>query len=244
LEHLAAHRSDTSSLFAIGSGGAILSPATKRWLKELLPNVIVVDGFGSTETGITGSGSGTDTPTFRMDATTAVLDDELNPVAPGSEVIGHLARRGHIPLGYYNDPDKTAATFVEKDGQRWVLPGDLASVAADGRIVVHGRGSVSINTGGEKVFAEEVESAIVGHPAVADVVIVGVPDERWGSRVAAVVALKEGAALDLEGLQSHCRTQLAGYKIPRQLTVVPNVVRSPSGKADYRWAQEAAKNDD
>ena len=247
LDHLAAHPSDTSSLFVIASGGAILSPSTKQWINELLPNVIVVDGFGSTETGVTGSGSGGDTAgagtTFRMDDTTAVLDDDLQPVEPGSGQVGRLARRGRIPLGYYNDSEKTAATFIEKDGVRWVLPGDMASVADDGTIVMHGRGSVSINTGGEKVFPEEVESAIVGHPAVRDVLVVGVPDERWGQRVAAVVALKEGASLTLEDLQAYCRDEVAGYKVPRQLTVVPSVVRSPSGKADYGWAKEAAMAD-
>jgi acyl-CoA synthetase (AMP-forming)/AMP-acid ligase II len=247
LDHLAEHPSDTSSLFAVASGGAILSPATKRWINELLPNAIVVDGFGSTETGVTGSGSGGDTAgagtTFRMDDTTAVLDDDLQPVAPGSGDVGRLARRGRIPLGYYNDAEKTAATFIEKDGVRWVLPGDMASVADDGTIVMHGRGSVSINTGGEKVFPEEVESAIVGHPAVHDVLVVGVPDERWGQRVAAVVAVKEGASLTLDELRDYCRNEVAGYKVPRQLTVVSSVVRSPSGKADYRWAKEAAMAD-
>jgi acyl-CoA synthetase (AMP-forming)/AMP-acid ligase II len=247
MDHLAEHPGDTSSLFVVASGGAILSPATKQWINELLPNAIVVDGFGSTETGVTGSGAGGDTAgagtTFRMDDTTVVLDDDLQPVEPGSGAVGRLARRGRIPLGYYNDPEKTAATFVEKDGVRWVLPGDMASVADDGTIVMHGRGSVSINTGGEKVFPEEVESAIVGHPAVRDVLVVGVPDERWGQRVAAVVAIKEGASLTLDDLQAYCREEVAGYKVPRQLTVVPSVVRSPSGKADYGWAKEAAMAD-
>jgi len=246
MEHLAAHPSDSSSLFVIGSGGAILSPATKHWMKELLPNVIVVDGFGSTETGVTGNDAGgapSGVATFKMDDTTAVLDDDLQPVEPGSGQIGRLARRGRIPLGYYNDPEKTAATFVEKAGVRWVLPGDMASVADDGTIVMHGRGSVSINTGGEKVFPEEVESAIVGHPAVADVLVVGVPDDRWGQRVTAVVSLKPGASLTLDELQAHCRNEVAGYKVPRQMTVVPSVVRSPSGKADYVWAKEAALAD-
>ena len=249
VDHLAAHPVDTSTLFAIGSGGAILSESTKQRLRELLPNVIIIDGFGSTETGVTGSGVDTDAggagakPRFRMDETTMVLDDDLEPVVPGSGVIGRLARRGRIPLGYYNDPEKTAATFVEKGGVRWVLPGDLATVSDDGMIVMHGRGSMSINTGGEKVFPEEVESAIVAHPAVADVLVVGVPDERWGEQVAAVVALRDGHGLDLDELRAHCRQELADYKLPRRLAIVATVVRNPNGKADYAWAREAALED-
>jgi acyl-CoA synthetase (AMP-forming)/AMP-acid ligase II len=205
----------------------------------------VIDGFGSSETGVTSTGGGDDRgarSTFRMNDTTAVLDDDLEPVTPGSDVIGRVARRGHIPLGYYNDPEKTAETFKVIDGVRWVLPGDMATVADDGVVVLHGRGSTSINTGGEKVYPEEVESTIVAHPLVTDVLVVGVPDERWGERVTAVVALRPGAALDLDALQAHCREQLAGYKVPRQLAVVPRIERHPNGKGDYAWARDAARS--
>jgi acyl-CoA synthetase (AMP-forming)/AMP-acid ligase II len=221
---------DASSLMAFGSGGAVLSPAVKRRMREALPNVLVMDGFGSTETGVA----------FAMDANTAVLDDDLRPIAAGSDRIGRLARRGHIPLGYYNDPEKTAETFVEVDGVRWVLPGDLASVEADGAIRLHGRGSASINTGGEKVFPEEVESALMAHETVHDVLVVGVPDDRWGERVVAVVQPRAGREVSFDVLQAHAREHLAGYKVPRAVVVVDAVVRAPNGKPDYAWAREQA----
>jgi acyl-CoA synthetase (AMP-forming)/AMP-acid ligase II len=235
---------DTSSLLVIGSGGAILSPSTKEDLTGLLPHIMVVDGFGSSETGMVGSqtssqgGGPASGPRFSVNEQTTVLDDELKPVAPGSGVTGRLARRGHIPLGYHRDPDKTKATFVEVDGVRWVLPGDHATVDTDGTIVLLGRGSVSINTGGEKVYPEEVESALKSHPSVDDAVVVGVPDERWGERVVAIVRAKRD--LTLEDLQATCRERLAGYKVPRELVLVDEVVRSPAGKPDYRWARERA----
>ena len=234
---------DVSSMFVIGSGGALLSPSTKERLGKLLPSVMVVDGLGSSETGTVGRGAvGESGPRFTLNDETKVLDDDLRPVAPGSGVVGRLARRGHIPLGYHNDEEKTRATFVEVDGERWVLPGDMATVEDDGSITLLGRGSVSINTGGEKVFPEEVEAACKAHADVADAVVVGVPDERWGERVTAVVQLRSGAGgLTLDRLQEHCRTHVAGYKVPRGLVVVDEVVRSPSGKADYRWAKQAAE---
>ena len=233
---------DTSLLFAFASGGAILSPATKAQIGELLPNVLVIDAFGSSETGLAGSKSSgaDDTGTagrFTVDERTVVLDDELQPVVPGSGVVGRLARRGHVPLGYHKDEAKTAATFVEVDGERWVLPGDLASVEADGTVVLHGRGSTSINTGGEKVFPEEVEGVLKSHPAVYDVLVVGVPDERWGETVAAVVALRPGHDLTLDDLVAFGRDGLAGYKLPRRLVVVDEVPRGTNGKPDYAAAK-------
>jgi 3-oxocholest-4-en-26-oate---CoA ligase len=240
------HPVDASSMMAFGSGGAVLSPAVKQRMREALPNVLVMDGFGSTETGVAGTdggGAGDGTATgavFMMDANTAVLDEHLRALEPGSDVIGRLARRGHIPTGYYQDAEKTAATFVEVDGVRWVLPGDLASVEADGSIRLHGRGSASINTGGEKVFPEEVESALMAHAGVADVLVVGVPDERWGERVVAVVALRAGEDIAFDELQGHAREHLAGYKVPRAMVVVDQVVRGPNGKPDYAWARERA----
>ncbi|NNE75022.1 MAG: acyl-CoA synthetase [Acidimicrobiales bacterium] len=236
---------DLSSLFVIGSGGAMLTAAVKESLREHLPDLIIVDGYGSSETGVAGSqttmGDGeAGGSRFAMGADTLVLDDDNRPVEPGSGVIGRLARRGHVPLGYYRDEEKSKATFVELDGARWVLPGDMATPEADGTITLVGRGSVSINTGGEKVFPEEVEAVLKAHPAIYDAVVVGVPDERWGNRVVAVSSLRAGAALELEPLREYCRDHLAGYKVPRELVVVDQVERNPNGKPDYGWATEQA----
>jgi acyl-CoA synthetase (AMP-forming)/AMP-acid ligase II len=234
---------DLSNLFVIGSGGAILSPAVKAKIAELLPNVIVADSIGASETGYQGTFAAADDegrPRFMMGDHTTVLDDDDVPVEPGSGVVGRLARGGYVPIGYYKDPEKTASVFVESQGQRWVLPGDMAMVEADGTITLLGRGSVSINTGGEKVFPEEVESALKSHPDVFDVVVVGVPDERWGERVTAVVKPRPGAAPSVDELAEHARAQIAGYKVPREVHLVDEVVRSPSGKADYRWAKATA----
>ena len=237
---------DLSALTAILSGGAILSPSVKAALNRVLPTTIVIDGFGASETGGQGrmvaAGDTPDgPPRFAVDADTTVLDDDGRPVAPGSGVVGRLARRGHIPIGYWNDADKTARTFPVVDGVRWAVPGDLATVEADGTVTVFGRGSVSINTGGEKVFPEEVESALKAHPSVFDAVVVGVPDERWGERVTAVVqARRDSESPSLDDLARHCRGRLAGYKVPRSLVLVDEVVRSPSGKPDYRWARTRA----
>jgi acyl-CoA synthetase (AMP-forming)/AMP-acid ligase II len=232
---------DTSSLIVIGSGGAILSSTMKEQINQLLPTTMIVDGFGSSETGVQGTRAGqSEKPMFSVNAETAVLDDEYKPIAPGSEQVGRLARRGHIPLGYYNDPEKTAKTFAEVDGVRWVLPGDMARVDEDGTVVLLGRGSVSINSGGEKIYPEEVEAALKGHPDVFDAVVVGTPDERWGEKVTAVVQPRAGTSITLEGLQEFCRDLIAGYKVPRGLALVDEMVRSPSGKADYRWAKEYA----
>ncbi|MGH7804617.1 MAG: AMP-binding enzyme, partial [Candidatus Binatia bacterium] len=229
-----------SSLVVLASGAAILSPATKSRLAELLPDRVIVDGFGSSETGTLGNKSGAETRSFRVNEQTAVLDDAFRPVVPGSGAIGRLARRGHIPLRYHRDPKKSAETFITIDGVRWSLPGDLATVEADGTVVLLGRGSTCINTGGEKVFPEEVEGVLKAHPAVVDAVVAGAPDERWGERVVAVVAVRSGTAVALDEIQAFCRERLAGYKVPRALVVVPEVLRSPAGKADYRWALERA----
>jgi acyl-CoA synthetase (AMP-forming)/AMP-acid ligase II len=177
---------------------------------------------------------------FTLGAHSAVLDDRLLPVAPGSGKTGRLARRGHVPLGYYKDPATSATTFVQVGDARWALTGDAATVEADGTIVLLGRGSMSINTGGEKVYAEEVEGVVKNHPSVYDAVVVGAPHERWGEQVAAVVELRAGATLTLDELREHCRGSLAGYKIPRALCIVDAVVRGPNGKADYRWASDRA----
>ncbi|MGI8792187.1 MAG: acyl-CoA synthetase [Acidimicrobiales bacterium] len=237
---------DLSGLSVILSGGAILSPSVKAELSAALPSTLIVDGFGASETGGQGQMAAAPgdvgPPRFRVNGETTVLDDEMRPVAAGSGVVGRLARRGRIPIGYHNDPEKTASTFPEVDGVRWAVPGDLATVDADGTIVVFGRGSVSINTGGEKVHPEEVEAVLKSHPAVFDAVVVGVSDARWGERVAAVVQVREGHAMPtVDVLAAHCGVTLAGYKAPRTLVVVDRVVRQPSGKPDYRWAKAAAE---
>jgi 3-oxocholest-4-en-26-oate---CoA ligase len=177
-------------------------------------------------------------PRFRSGSDTQVLGPDLRPVEPG--VVGLLARRGHIPLGYYKDPTKSAETFPIVDGVRWAVPGDHAVVEADGSITLLGRGSMSINTGGEKVYPEEVESVLKAHVDVVDAVVVGVPDERWGERVVAIVQSRADTEPMLEALQRHSREHLAGYKVPRALVLVETIERSPAGKPDYRWARTVA----
>ncbi|NDU74959.1 AMP-binding protein [Actinomadura sp. DSM 109109] len=235
---LASGDHDTSSLMAIASGGAPLTEGAKAALQERLPNVMFLDNYGASETGACGPsvGGGEGTARFMMKPGITVLDDDLNVVRPGE--IGRLARSGHIPLGYYNDPAKTASTFfTAADGTRWSVPGDFATLEEDGTITLLGRGSLVINTGGEKVYPEEVEVALKGHPAVEDAVVVGLPDERFGQRVAAVVAARPGASVTLEELAEHCRGRLAGYKLPRQMTLVDEVQRTAVGKSDYKWAK-------
>ncbi len=236
---------DTSSLRVIGSGGAMFTEGVKEQLRARLPGVVLMDNFGGSEGGHQGTGVGSGgpdrmAPRFRADGATAVLDEELRPIEPGAGKVGRLARRGRIPLGYYKDPEKTAATFVEAGGDRWVLAGDMAMVEADGTVVLLGRGSTCINSGGEKIFPEEVEAALRSHPAVFDAVVVGVPDQRWGERVAAVVQPRPGTVLSLEELDAHCRTKIAGYKVPREVHMVAELVRQPSGKPDYHWAKGIA----
>jgi acyl-CoA synthetase (AMP-forming)/AMP-acid ligase II len=247
VEHLAANPGayDLSSLIYFGSSGALLSTTVKDEIRRMLPNVFVGENFGSTETGNQGM-EAQDVPKpetglrFRMNDSSTVFDEDFNRVQPGSGVTGKLALTGRIPLGYYKDPEKTANTFVEAEGHRWVMPGDLATVDADGTIIVFGRGAVCINSGGEKVYPEEVEMALKAHPAIYDAVVVGVPDERWGERVAAVVQPRAGSAVTLQDIQEHARTRVAGYKVPRELHIVEEVRRQPSGKPDYPWAKEVA----
>lgn len=235
-------RYDLSSLFVIGSAGAIFSPGVKEQLKRLLPKVTLLDNYGASEVGSQGMDAGGAAPgggiRFRMIPNTAILDEDFRPIAPGSGRIGRVALKGHIPLGYWNDPEKTARTFFTVDGERWVIPGDLARPEEDGTVTVFGRGSQCINSGGEKIFPEEVEGALKQHPAVFDAVVVGVPDARWGERVTALVQLRPGAAApSLDELGAHCRSLVAGYKVPRALHVVDEMKRSPAGKADYPWAK-------
>ncbi len=236
---------DLSGLVVVGSGGAILSPANKEALLELLPNIIVADGFGASETGAQGAtfttkDSGVPSA-FQMDEHTFVLDERLtHRLAAGDEAIGWLARTGHMPLGYLGDQAKTERTYPTIDGVRHSIPGDRAQVNADGSIKVLGRDSVCINTGGEKVFAEEVEQVLKRHPAVHDVLVTGTPNERWGQQVTAVVALKPGTTATDEELRETAAKELARYKLPRAVVFVDAVMRAPTGKPDYKWAKDTA----
>ena len=240
----APERYDASSLAFVSSGGAILSAGVRAALQDLVPGVVVMDGFGGSETGRQAAtfeareGPGL---RFRPTSTTSVLDADLRPVVPGSGAVGRLASTGRIPLGYYKDTAKTKATFVDVEGARWVLPGDMATVEADGSITVFGRGSLVVNTGGEKVYPEEVEAALVSHPDVVDALIVGAPDDRWGERVVAVVQPAPGRRPTLDELSRHCSNRIAAYKVPREVHLVDAVQRSPSGKGDYRWARDLAE---
>jgi 3-oxocholest-4-en-26-oate---CoA ligase len=238
---------DLSSIISLSSTAAVFSPSVKDQFLDRFPNLVMTDAIGSSEGGANGivvvepgktamQGGPTVTPVTG----TTVLDDDLRQVEPGSGAIGRVARSGYIPLEYLGDPAKTAATFLEVDGTRYVIPGDLARVEADGSLTLLGRGSQSINSGGEKIFPEEVEAAVKSHPAVYDALVVGVPDERWGQRVVAVVQPRPGTAPSLDSVQAHCRAKIAGYKVPRELHLVPEVQRSPSGKPDYPWAQKVA----
>ena len=253
IEDLESHpdQHDPSSLIAVTSSAAIFSPSVKDKFFDVLPDLVITDAIGSSESGNNGMAIITKGntamqggPTVNALTGAVVLDDELEPMPPGTGKMGKVARQGNIPIGYYNDPVKTAETFVTgSDGTRYAMPGDFAYLEEDGTITLLGRGSVSINSGGEKIFPEEVEAAVKSHPDVFDAVVVGVPDERWGSRVAAVVQLREGADVTLEGIQEHCRTKIAGYKVPRQAHAVVAMERSPSGKADYRWALSVASGE-
>ena len=231
---------DVSTLVVIGSGGAMLSATVKADLAAQLPGAMIMDRFGSSEAGAQGAVEvGARGPKFVMSDDTAVLDDDLRPLAPGDGKIGRLARTGRIPGGYYRDEAKTAATFpTDAEGVRWSVPGDLASIAPDGVITVHGRGSASINSGGEKIFPEEVEAAVKAHPDVYDAIVVGLPDDRFGERVAAVVRLRDGArSLSLDDLGHHCRSHVAGYKVPRQLLLVDDIPLTAAGKPDAKAAK-------
>ena len=236
---------DVSSLVAIANGGALLTPSIKERLIKALPNGMVIDGVGSSETGAQMhhmSMSGTvSTGKFNAGPDTFVAAEDLSTILPpGHEGIGWLAQRGYVPLGYKGDAAKTAATFPVIDGVRYAVPGDRARHLEDGSVELLGRDSVTINSGGEKIFAEEVEMALASHPSVADVVVAGRPSERWGQEVVAVVALAEGASVDASDLISHAAQSIARYKLPKAVVFRPAIERSPAGKADYRWAREQA----
>ena len=236
---------DLSRVRVVLSSGAFLSPGVKEALLAHLPGALINDTFGSSESGvfaraISGVGQAPAQGRFAGSASAVVLDDDLRPVVPGSGAVGRLARSGPVALGYYNDPEKTAATFPVVDGVRYVVTGDHATVDADGTIRLLGRGSACINTGGEKVYPDEVEAALKSHPAVADAMVVGVPDERFGERVVALVAFRPPASGPSPDLDAHVRRLVAGYKAPRAVVPVEAVERFPSGKPDYAWGRSTA----
>ncbi|GAB0105277.1 acyl-CoA synthetase [Nocardia sp. JMUB6875] len=231
---------DASSLVSIGSGAAQLTQPVKNALLELFPSTLVTESIGSSETGFGGIGFAQkdDDPARAPRVTTGrgalVVDDEGRPVAPGGE--GWVAKTGNVPIGYYKDPVKTDKLFRTVDGVRMVITDDRAKVEADGSVTLIGRGNMVINTGGEKVFPEEVEATVKAHPSVYDAVVIGVPHERWGQQVAAVVSAAAGE-IDFADLERHIRAHLAGYKLPRRIWLAETVSRTPSGKPDYRWAK-------
>jgi 3-oxocholest-4-en-26-oate---CoA ligase len=237
---------DASSLVSVSSHAALFSPSVRQRFLTALPNVVLTDAIGSSESGFTGiqlitkDAEHTGGPKVNPGPDVIVIDDDGRPVPPRSGKIGRIARGGYIPFGYYKDPKKTAELFVEVDGKRYVVPGDFARMEPDGAVTLLGRGNQCVNTGGEKVFPEEVEGVLKSHPDVFDALVIGVPDDRLGQRVAALVQPRVGAAPDLAALEAHVRDQLAGYKVPRTVWLVDQVGRLPSGKPDYRWAKEYA----
>jgi len=230
---------DLSSLVGVASSGVMWSQETKQGLLGHHPGMILLDAFSSSEalgmgSSISFAGAEAATARFELSPNSLVIDDENRPIQPGSGDIGRLAVGGRVPLGYYKDPDKTARTFLEIDGGRYSCPGDYATVEADGSITLLGRGSVCINTGGEKVFPEEVEEALKRHATVADAVVVGVPDDKYGEAVIGVVELHDGATLDEADVLAEVRRGLAGYKTPKRLIAVATIGRAANGKVDYK----------
>jgi 3-oxocholest-4-en-26-oate---CoA ligase len=241
---------DASSLVALSSHAALFSQSLKREYVETFPGVVLTDAIGSSESGFTGIGmvakdsdhSAGPRVSFGKDA--ILLDDDNQVVKPEPGAVGRIARRGHVPLGYYKDEAKTRTIFAEVDGHRYVIPGDWARYEEDGTVTLLGRGSQCVNTGGEKVFPEEVEGALKSHPDVFDALVLGVPDERLGQRVAAIIQSRPGHRPDLAAVEAHVRTEIAGYKVPRTIWLADEIGRLPSGKPDYPWAQRyAAENE-
>jgi acyl-CoA synthetase (AMP-forming)/AMP-acid ligase II len=234
---------DLSALRAIASGGAILSASYKKEFLERLPQILILDSIGSSESGGQGQqvstrDSGATSGSFQPGPDTVILSEDLRRVLPpGHEGLGWFAKRGRVPLGYFGDPGKTARTFPTVDGVRYTVPGDRARQLTDGVMEVLGRDSVTINSGGEKIFAEEVEHALKHHAAVYDAVVVGRPSERWGQEVVAIVKLREGKRASDADLLEECSRHIARYKLPKAFLFLDEIVRSPSGKADYRWAR-------
>jgi fatty-acyl-CoA synthase len=238
---------DLSSLLVISSSGVMWSHEVKQGMLKHLPTVILFDSLGSSEAvglagNVSGGGSAAETASFTMGENVAVISEEDTLVKPGSGDIGMLGVTGFIPVGYYKDPEKTAKTFRTVEGVRYSIPGDFATVDADGKIHLLGRGSVCINTGGEKVFPEEVEEVLKQHSSVLDAVAVGLPDDRFGEVICAVVEPRPGATVDEDDVIEFVRTRLARYKAPRRVLVVDTIGRSPAGKVDYKGLTELARS--
>jgi len=237
---------DLSSLAMMGSSGVMWSAEVKRGLLAHLPHMAIVDSMGSTEGSMgvsitTAENVDTDqTAKFDMNPTTKVLTEEGRPVTPGSGEMGLICNGGMVPLGYYKDEAKSAETFRTFDGVRYSIPGDFATVEADGSITLLGRGSACINSGGEKIFPEEVEEALKTHESVYDCLVIGLPDDRFGQKVTAVLSMADGARFDEAALADHVRTRLAAYKAPRAFVLVDEVPRAANGKAGYKAAREIA----
>jgi 3-oxocholest-4-en-26-oate---CoA ligase len=236
---------DLSSLFAIGTGGAATNPKYQRALLELLPQITLINGYGSSETGNVGFGRsqhGAEKETFELrEGALVVSEDYIRFLQPGEQEIGYVARAGRIPLGYFDDQAATQKTFPVVEGQRVVISGDRGSLAPDGTLRLFGRDSLVINTGGEKVFVEEVEEVLRAHPAVADALVVGRASERWGQEVVALVEVRAGATdVGHESLHAQCTSHLARFKAPKEFIFVDQVRRLGNGKPDYRWAKSQA----
>jgi 3-oxocholest-4-en-26-oate---CoA ligase len=238
-------RWDLSRFLLVVSSGVIFSPQIKQGLLKQLPHAILYDSFGSSEavgfgTELTTKDSTVQLAKFRIGPNCKVFTPDGREVLPGSDEPGYIARSGPIPLGYYKDEKKSAETFKEYQGRRWSIPGDWCTVNADGTLNLLGRGSVCINTAGEKVYPEEVEEALKTHPGVADAIVVGVPDEKWGEAVTGVVMLEPGARAEEDELRRHVRDRLAGYKTPKRIVFAERSMRAPNGKADYKGAKQRA----
>ncbi|GAA5112176.1 acyl-CoA synthetase [Haloechinothrix salitolerans] len=237
---------DASSVVAFSSHAALFSQSVKQAYLETFPNAVLTDAIGSSESGFTGismitkDADHSQGPRVNFTKQAVLIDEAGELIEPTPGAVGLIARGGHVPLGYYKDPEKTKSIFAEIDGKRYVIPGDYGRYEDDGSVTLLGRGSQCVNTGGEKVFPEEVEGALKSHPDVYDALVVGVPDERYGERVGALVQPHDGASLDTATLDAHVRTKIAGYKVPRSYWIVPEVRRQPSGKPDYPWAKSYA----
>ncbi len=246
LDELERQSYDLSSMLMLVSGGAALSSGVKQQFLTELPSMGIMDGLGASETGqqatqITGAGAEATTGTFTPGRGMCIVSEDLTRVlGPDDTELGWLAQQGRVPLGYLGDQAKTEKTFPVIDGERYSVPGDRARIDEQGLLELHGRDSVTINSGGEKIFAEEVEAALAHHPSIYDVVVAGRPSERWGNEVVAIVQLRPGFDASVTDLLEECEKHVARYKLPKDFCFVDKIVRSPAGKADYRWAREQA----
>ena len=245
---------DLSSLFVLSSTASVFSATIKDTILEFLPNLFLIDAVGSSETGATGvnihtrdgklkdSGGG---PKFTKPDFSEILNLDTKDIIPPSDTqtIGYLARKGHVPLAYYKDEEKSKKTFIEVNGERYSIPGDMAKYEADGQMTLLGRGSVSINSGGEKIFPEEVEMALKAHPNIFDCLVVGVKDDRWGQKVVAVIQRREDIEMSLEEIKEVASKYIASYKMPKAIVFSELIERAPSGKPNYQWAQKYANSE-